>query len=71
MSRIRGKKLTSTQMKIISKSDKNIDLHDWLFYGEEVVDDNGNKCASKNNSKTKYIKIIHKVSGEVKKFLFV
>lgn len=69
MSKIRGKKLTVAQMKIINKSTKDIDFNEWLYYGEEAIDDSGSKCVSKNNSKTKYIKIIHKTSGEVRKFL--
>lgn len=69
MSKIRGKKLTVAQMKIINKSDKSIDCNDWLYLKEEAIDDSGNKCVSKNNSKTKYMVIINKTSGEVKKIL--
>jgi hypothetical protein len=71
MAKIRGKKFTIAQIKEIKYNTRNdpIDINDWLYYGEEIVDDAGNKCASKNSSKTKYIKIIHRVTGEIKSIL--
>ena len=71
MSKIRGKKFTMAQIKEINYNTRTdpIDLNDWLFYSEEYIDDAGNKRASKNNSKSKYIKIIHRVTGEIKSIL--
>ena len=70
MGSIRGKKkLTSSQMKLINKVDKSIDVTEWMYEGEEYVDDNGNKCAAKNSSKSKYLKIINRNTGEIKRIL--
>lgn len=69
MSRVRGKKLTAAQMKILLRHDNTLDAREWLYYGEEVVDDDGFKCTSKNSSKTKYLNVINRNTGEVKKLL--
>jgi len=67
--KIRGKKMTVAQMKIVNKYDKSIDVNEWLFLKEEHVDSNGNKNASKNSSVDKYLNIINKNTGEIKRIL--
>ena len=69
MSRIRGKKFTIAQLKIINRAEPTLDTSEWLFHSEETVDDDGNKHAAKNSSKTRYIRMIHRDTGEIKKVL--
>lgn len=67
MAKIRGKKMTVEQMKVLKSSDSDINVKDYLYHSEEVVDSDGYKCTSKNSPKQKYMKFIHRTTGEILK----
>lgn len=69
MGKIRGKKLTRDQVKLLEKHYhvKSIDANEWLYCGEEFVAEDGSKHAAKNSSKRKYVKFIHRETAEVVK----
>ena len=67
MSRIKGKKFTVAQLNLINATDPSINTNDYLYHSTESIDDAGHKCAAKNSSKTRYMNIIHRETGEIKK----
>lgn len=70
MSRIKGKKPTLAQFKALKKEHPLVNTEEYLYYGEESVSDDGSKCTSKNASKQKYYKFIHRETGEILKAPF-
>ena len=63
-----GKKLTIQQCKVL-KRNKIIDYDNWLYLKTEVVDNEGNKCASRFRDKETYIIIRNKNTNEEKRCL--
>lgn len=66
----RGKKLTVNQMKLVERElGDEINIKDWLYCSTVSINDDGLKHAAKNGSNTRYMNIIHKVTGEIKKII--
>ena len=65
--KIRGKKLTSAQRKLLIASDQNINAEEWLYVGQDTIDINGHKRSSKNDEKTIYMVFQNRITGEIKK----
>ena len=64
MSRIRGKKLSRSQYKILEKIVDNVD--EWGYLGIRHIDENGSKNVARNSSKTQYMVFINQTTGEEK-----
>ena len=76
MGRVRGKKPTRDQIRLLEKynkekheNDEAININEWLYYGEEFIPADGSKHAAKNSSKRKYVKFIHRETAEIIKVL--
>ena len=65
MSRINGKRPTINQMKVFEREYPNLDVNEYLYAGEESIDDAGNKRTSKLCPKHKYMKFVHRITGEI------
>ena len=68
MAKIKGKKPTREQIKLLEKG--NFDPTAFLYQGEDSMSIDGSKCTSKNSPKQRCAKFVHRTSGNIVKIPF-